>query len=330
MRRIAILIPVASEEPLSVVERSIECIHELEKNGLAARILYILDKKRNSDFDERVEYLRAKNVEVLVRNDSSGRRAGALNYALGNLDAQDYIAIFDVDSRPKSNFLQECIAMLENDPQLAIVSSPRYITNDCCALATRIVAVEYRLIEDFYRLFNWSKGFIQFNGLIGVLDGKILAKDRLREDVKCEDTEFTERIYLRGKRTALTKKTRVGEQAAITWLELYRQRVRWYTGAYEGLRLYLSSFLKSKLPGRRKFSWLAQVALPFFIVIFVPLLPLYAARIWELSGSVRDFLERFLGALFYVFLLQLCGVTVIIKKLAGGEVIWSQMQRSDV
>lgn len=327
--RAAILIPVAPEEPLAVVEKSLECILKLDKNGLDLKVIYILDRK--GDFDERVEYLKQKRaVEVLVRSDRKGRRAGAMNHALENLDGDyDYIAIFDVDSRPEPDFLLECIAVLERDPQLAIASSPRFVTNDRDSFPARIVAVEYRLIGDMYRLINWSSGFLQFNGLIGVVDGKILISERLREDVRCEDTEFTERIYLRGRRAALTKKTQVGEQAPITWSDLYHQRVRWYTGAYEGLKLYSSSFLRSDLPKTTKFSWLASMTLPFVIVVFMPLLPLYSKRIWGLSNDVPDFLARFPGIVCYVFLLQFCGTAVLIRKLLGREAEWSAIRRSD-
>ncbi|MEM2934429.1 MAG: glycosyltransferase family 2 protein [Halobacteria archaeon] len=326
--RTAILIPVAPEEPLVVVEKSWECIQKLEKNELEVDVIYIVDK--NGNIDEREEYLKGKKATVLARINGRGRKAGALNYALKNLkDNYDYIAILDVDSRPEPNFLLECIALLEKDTKYAIASSPRYITNHSYSLATKIVAVEYRLIADLYRLLNWSNGFLLFNGLIGVLDGKILMTHHLREDVKCEDTEFTERIYLMDRRAALAKKTRVGEQAGITWLELYRQRVRWYTGAYEGLKLYFKPFLRSKLPRMIKFSWLACMTLPFIIVVFMPLLPLYSKKIYELSSNTPDFLARLTGIFFYLFLLQFCGITVIIRKILKSDVAWTALKRSD-
>ncbi len=326
--RTAILIPVAPEEPLSVVKKSWECIQKLEKNGLEVDVIYIVDKNR--DLDEREEYLRERNTNVLVRLNGRGRKAGALNHALENLKGNyDYIAILDVDSRPESNFLLECIAVLRKDARYAIASSPRYVTNHYDSLATRIVAVEYRLIGDLYRLLNWSNGFLLFNGLIGVLDGKFFRTQRLREDVKCEDTEFTQRIYLAGRRAALVKKTRVGEQAGITWLELYRQRVRWYTGAYEGLRLYSKLFLRSKLPKMVKFSWLASMTLPFIIVVFMPLFLLYCKRILELSTGVRDFLTRLIGIFYYILLLEFCGITVIVRKILGVDVTWTAVKRSD-
>jgi cellulose synthase/poly-beta-1,6-N-acetylglucosamine synthase-like glycosyltransferase len=328
--RTAILIPVAPEEPIGVVEKSWECIQKLEKNGLDVDVIYIVDKNKNRDQDEKEEFLKKKEVNVLTRINARGRKAGALNYALENLKCNyDYIAILDVDSRPEPNFLLECIALLKKDARYAIASSPRYITNHRDSLATRIVAVEYRLIADLYRLLNWGNGILLFNGLIGVLDGKIFKTQRLREDVKCEDTEFTERIYLMGRKAALAKKTRVGEQAGITWLELYRQRVRWYTGAYEGLKLYLKPFLKSKLPRMIKFSWLASMTLPFIIVVFIPLLPLYCKRILEISFGARDFLARLIGIFYYILLLQFCGITVIIRKILGVDVAWTAARRSN-
>lgn len=324
----AILIPVAPQEPLEVVKKSWECIQKLERNELEVDVIYIVDK--NLDTDEREEYLKTRKATVLARINGRGRKAGALNYALENLkDNYDYIAILDIDSRPEPNFLLECIALLRKDYRYAIASSPRYITNHSDSLATRIIAVEYRLIADLYRLLNWSNGFLLFNGLIGVLDGEIFRTQRLREDVKCEDTEFTQRIYLIGKKAVLAKKTRVGEQAGITWLELYRQRVRWYTGAYEGLKLYFKPFLRSKLPRMVKFSWLACMTLPFIIVVFLPLLPLYSKRIYDLSSNTRDFLARLIGVFFYIFLLQFCGITVIIRKILRSDVAWTALKRAN-
>jgi len=285
---------------------------------------YVIDV---SGEDPRVKFLQAKNVNVIARHSSRGRRAGAINDALDSIGETDYLAFFDVDSRPEKNFLIECTKALGGSAVIA--SAPRYITNPRVSATARVVAAEYTLMADLYRLLERCDGFKQFNGLIGVLDAKIFADRRLNENATCEDVDLMQQLYLEGKIAVLVDATRVGEQAPLSTKDYYHQRVRWLTGAYEGLRNF-SEFKRAKIPMSRKITWFSAMTIPFFIFLFSPLVLLYGIRLWQLSDNAVDFTIKWFGLIVHTGILQICGLMVLLSQLFNMGVKWKEMHRSNV
>jgi len=322
--KLDIIVPVSPHEPLSLVEKSIESLSKLERGDLDVRTTYVIDVP---DKDSRVEFLQSKNVNVIARHSRRGRRAGAINDALDSIGETDYLAFFDADSRPEKNFLVECAKAVGGGAVIA--SAPRYVTNPEASATARIVAAEYILMADLYRLLERCDGFKQFNGLIGVLDARIFADRRLNEDATCEDVDLTQQLYLEGKTAALVDTTRVGEQAPLSIRDYYHQRVRWLAGAYEGLRNF-SKFKRAKIPMSRKITWLSVMMMPFFISLFSPLVILYGIRLWQLSDDAVDFAIKLFGLIIHAWILQICGLTALFRQLCNIDVKWKEMCRSNV
>jgi len=92
-----------------------------------------------------------------------------------------------------------------------LASGCRYVTNKVNTL-TKIVSIEYKFFCDIYCFSRWSRGFIQFNGVIGVSKAPFLRRQVLMNGCPCEDLDISEKIYLSGNR-ALLAKTKVGEQS---------------------------------------------------------------------------------------------------------------------
>ncbi|MDI6888942.1 MAG: glycosyltransferase family 2 protein [Methanocellales archaeon] len=322
--KLDVVVPVSPNEPLSLVERSFESLSKLERGDLNVRMTYVIDVAGE---DPRVEFLQAKNVNVIVRHSRRGRRAGAINDALDSIGETDYLAFFDVDSRPEKNFLIECIKALGDGAVIA--SAPRYITNPLASITTRIVAAEYALMSDLYRLLERCDGFKQFNGLISVLDARIFTDRRLNEDATCEDVDLMQQFYLEGKTAVLVDTTRVGEQAPISTKDYYHQRVRWLTGAYEGLK-NVAKFKRVKIPMSRKITWFSAMIIPFFIFLFSPIVLLYGIRLWRLSDDTMDFTIKLFGLIVHAWILQICGLIVLFRQLFNMGVKWKEMRRSNV
>jgi len=326
--RLAIIVPISVHEELPVIQRSVENVMRLDRGELDVRAVYVVDS--TSDKDERAEFLRSvKGIEVLQRTPPEGRKARAMNEALDRIGETDYVVFLDVDSRPDRNFLTVCVNELKANKEAFIASGPRYVTNANETRITAIVSAEYKVLADIYRLFNYFGGFAVFNGLVGVVDGSVFRDARFSEEVMCEDYELTQRLYLRGRTAKFTKKTRVGEQAPITLQDLYHQRLRWVTGAVEGLG-DLRDVMKSNISKNRKRSWVAIMILPFFIAMFSLLVSLYADKLWKSRSSNRDFLVKYFGLMFHVWLLEVCGIVALIKHLANRRVEWKKIERSNV
>lgn len=331
MKKACILIPVAPFEPLSIVRKSVESIKRLERTGLYLNVVYIMDCPNGPDY--RLRYLENEDVGYLSRHDTRGRRGGAINDALdsirgpdGILDA-DYIALFDIDSRPDTDFILKCIDALNVDTNAVIASGARYITNQDSGCVARIIAAEYSFFADVYRLYEHFDGFKQFNGLIGVINARALDGTKLKEDVHCEDLEFTQRIYIRGKKPVLAD-TKVGEQGPTSLVELYNQRVRWLSGALEGVEENISRFYFAPIPFNRKVAWFTSMVLPFAAFLLTPLVPAYGLRLW--SNGHDGVLFKTMGLLFHVWLISLCGAHALLNRAMNTRTAWTDASRSDI
>lgn len=65
------------------------------------------------------------NVKYEIRDNRSGYKAGALKEGMTKDYVQDceYVAIFDADFQPESDFLLQTIPFLINNPQIALVQA---------------------------------------------------------------------------------------------------------------------------------------------------------------------------------------------------------------
>ncbi|MHC1574454.1 MAG: glycosyltransferase family 2 protein [Candidatus Methanogasteraceae archaeon] len=337
MEQLAVIVPVASFEPLSVIKRSVDCVLDLENGDFDVRVVYVLDMiATENEADDRLKFLEDAPLSVIARKDNRGRRAGAVNDALATFtseeDTPEYIALFDVDSRPAQNFLVECVRALRSNQDAIIASSARFITNADENVVTKTIAAEYFFFSDVYRTFRRLDGFNQFNGLIGVLNMKLIARhrfNRLNESVSCEDLDFTQKSYLAGLTGVFTPETMVGEQAPAGLGDLFNQRVRWLAGAYQGLRTYLPAFITSEIPLPRRLAWFLALTLPFVAFIAMPIVPVYGLRLWGRFG-MRCAIVQTIGLIGHTWLITLCGIVALVKQVTGGGVEWKESVRSEV
>ncbi|RLI85316.1 MAG: glycosyltransferase family 2 protein [Archaeoglobales archaeon] len=316
--KVAILIPVSPFEPLETVLRSVERIKNLDLEGFNFKIVYVVDRKNPRD--ERIERLKDLDVDVLVRNENRGKRAGAINDGVEFLKDfdPDYIAIFDVDSNPSSDFLKNCVLALEKDEMTYIASTRRYIYNTV-SMTSKAVWFEYRILNFLLR----KSRFKQFNGLIGVLRFDKILNYKLREEFIAEDAEFATRMHCLGYRAILVD-GKVFEQAPMKWRDLFNQRCRWY---YGGLQLWkhLRNVLRTKDKGFIV-SWILSLTLTYVIAIFSPLLPLSIPYLIYKFGF-KDGLKGFLGLVIHTTILQLSAIYSILKFMFGRGVEWKPIER---
>lgn len=333
MEQLEIVVPVAAFEPLSVLVRSVNSLLNLECGDMDVRITYVIDIKDVDDPRQKfLEDLSVESINFVTRTDNRGRRAGAINDGIDSCKQMPrYIALFDVDSRPKHNFLVECVNTLRSNENAIIASGARFITNAEESIVPQMVATEYLFFSDIYRLFSRFDGFNQFNGLIGVLDVRLMENHRitrLDESVPCEDLEFTQNAYLTGLTGVFTPKTMVGEQAPISVSDLFNQRVRWLSGAYSGLLRYLPAFISANIPVSRKIAWFLALSLPFVAFLALPLTLLYGVRQWGKYGHFRTVVQT-VGLIGHLLMITLCGVVVLVKRVSGRVIEWKDSRRSE-
>ncbi|MCS7121594.1 MAG: glycosyltransferase family 2 protein [Archaeoglobaceae archaeon] len=311
--KIALVIPVSPFESKSTVLESVKVLKSLDFSNFEYKIVYVVD------FNEECALaLKSEGVEVLFRKDNRGKRAGAINDAVDYLSDfnPDYLAIFDVDSRPQKNFLIKCIEALEKCEDCYIASSKRYIWNGI-NLVTETVEAEYYLINFFLERLKWK----QFNGLIGVLKYKILKEEKLNELALTEDADFSTRMHAKGKKALLVKTTKIYEEAPMSWKELYNQRKRWY---YGGLQLwkYRKTFDERKV----KISWILALTLSYVVILALPLIILAPPLLLYHYKKISK-LKLVLGLTVHALLLQIAALDAIFSYLTKKSVGWSKVRR---
>lgn len=316
--KLAVVVPVSPFEDEEIIRRSIEHLKSLDYDDFDVKLVYVIDS--NGENDRRPETAIRLGVEVVFRENRRGKRAGAINDALKHLSdfKPDYVAIFDVDSRPEMNFIVECVKALESYEDCYIASTKRYISNPI-NLVSETVEAEYYLINF---LLGKSK-FRQFNGLIGVLRAEFLMREGLNEWAVAEDADFATRMHAKGRKAVLVKTSRIYEQAPITWKDLYNQRKRWY---YGGLQLwrYRKEMRKASLGVR--LSWYMALTLTFVPMLYLPLLllsPFFLLAHFRKISKVKVTLGLFIHAL----MLQYAAVKALFSFVRKREVEWGAMQR---
>jgi len=290
----------------------------LNYGDLDYKILYVIDKINEKD--NRGVILRKMGVEVLERDTTRGKRAGAINDGLRYLEKYnpDYIAIFDVDTRPEKDFIIKCVSALKNEDNAYIVSGPRYISNPI-NLISQTIEIEYYLIN---YLLKKSK-FKQFNGLIGVLKADILKRFKLNEYAITEDADFATRMYCKGYKAILIN-AKVYEQAPINWKDFFKQRERWY---YGGLQLWKYwNDVKNSRDFWFKLSWLLALTLTYVPILFTPLLLLAPFFLIYKYRNIKKMVVTF-GLIIYILILQYAALCAVLKFIRRSEVKWHPIER---
>lgn len=324
------IIPVAPTEPLHVIKQSVASLDDvIVPDGVAHRILYVIDTEDRTE-DERISFLEDGPAETVVRQPGTGRRAGAINAGLDAADDPDFVALFDIDSRPQPSFLTAALdTMQEHDDDVFLVSGPRRIVNADENFVTRMVDTEFTALVDMQRLLDRIGGFSHYNGLIGLLDADCLRNRPLNEAVMCEDFDFSTDMYTSGKRTELNPDLVIGEQAVTSLSQLFDQKRRWLTGAVEGVRDHATDMLRGRLPWRVKATWFTAVTLPFFSFLLSPLAPLYGVRSLLAGEGLSVAAKRTAGFFIFSWLVTGAGIAALYRALTGKGVEWTPPDRTD-
>lgn len=319
------VVPVSPEEPLPVIEGSVECMRSLETpEDVDFSCIYVIDTE-DAEEDDNVEFLQRvedDRVEVVVREPGEGRRAAAINRGLEEMEDPDHVAVFDVDTRVEEDFLEEAMRGFEED--VVFVTGPRRILNPDTNTVTKAVDTEFQFFSDMQRMLGKLRGFNHANGLIGMLDADYLMEERLETGLLCSDTEFSERAYSDGKRMKMIPQMEIGEQAVTTSRDLYSQKLRWMTGAVEGLQRYTVQMARDAHP-RVALTWFLTMVLPFFAAVFSPLTFGYAAV--RYGKNPGEAVHRGLGFFILAWVISFAGAEALAKNLSGRRVKWKVPER---
>ena len=215
--RIALTQPLPAEDELPAVLIQIPTFNEghLVRRALDAAVSLDLPRRErlqiqllDDSTDASAEIARATvaafrrrghDVVLIQRSHRTGFKAGALTAGLA-CSNQPFVAVFDADYVPSSDFLRLCLRPLLGDPRLAFVQARCDFLN---AGENRVTHAQQVILESHFAVEQptrcWAGQILPFNGTCGIWRrAAIEAAGGWHGDTLTEDLDLSYRAQMKG------------------------------------------------------------------------------------------------------------------------------------
>jgi len=211
------------------------------------------------------------DIHYIHRTDRSGYKAGALKNGL-KFAKGDFVAIFDADFVPNSDFLMKTIPHF-NYPQVGMVQTRWEHLNEEYSYLTKAQALAldgHFVLEQQVR--NKAGFFINFNGTAGVWRKScIIDAGNWHADTLTEDLDLSYRAQLNGWKFIYLNDVTSPAELPADINALKTQQFRWTKGAVETAIKILPKVFKSKIPLKVKLECFvhlsSNIVFPFIILV---------------------------------------------------------------
>lgn len=180
-------------------------------------------------------------VSYLTRERNVSAKAGNLNAALERTGGE-FVAVFDADHIPSSDFLARTVGFLVKDPRLFLVQTPHFFINrDPIQRNLGLPASCPAENEMFYALIQ--RGLDRWDGAFFCGSAALLRRTALEEvggfsgKTITEDAETALDIHARGWNSLYVDRALIAGLQPETFSSFIRQRGRWAVGMMQILRL---------------------------------------------------------------------------------------------
>ncbi|MBI4228079.1 MAG: glycosyltransferase, partial [Deltaproteobacteria bacterium] len=284
-----IQLPIYNER--YVVERIIKSACEIDYPKELMEI-QVLDDSTDQTMDlanSTVEKFKTSgfNIHYIHRSARVGFKAGALSEGLLRAEG-DYIAIFDADFIPPSDFLKETINFF-TDPKVGIVQVRwAHLNLDYSTLtrAQSILLDGHFLIEQASRYYGGL--FFNFNGTAGILRKECIeSAGGWQHDTLTEDLDLSYRAQLEGWRLIYLKDIIAKAELPVDMNAFKSQQHRWAKGGAQTakkllLRIFGSKELSLRIKTEAAFHLLGNFSYILLLLLMVFMAPM--AYFWRSYG----------------------------------------------
>lgn len=308
---VTVQLPVYNE--MYVIERLIDQVAAFDYPKDKFEI-HVLDDST----DETVEIILKKveayqqqgfQIQQIRRTTREGYKAGALKEGMA-LAKGEFIAIFDADFLPRTDFLRATIPHFFARPKVGVVQTRWEHINRDYSLITRLQALQLNVhftIEQQGR--QGGNLLLQFNGTAGVWRRQTIDDAGGWEaDTLTEDLDLSFRAQLKGWEIVYLEKFESPAELPAEMNGLKSQQFRWMKGGAETARKMLPTLWRANISFQKKlFGTMHLMGSAVFIFVFlagvfsVPLL-FAMPRLGVNPGLMTIFLASTLsiGAIYYV------------------------------
>jgi len=237
-------IPVFNE--YNVIERCLKAVCEIDypKDKHEIQILDDSNDSTSSLIDSEVAKLKEQGyvISVFRRNNRTGFKAGALAEAMSVCKGA-YIAIFDADFKPQSDFLKKVMPHFINNENIALVQTRWEHLNKNKSILTQAQAIGidgHFTIEQSARC--WNDLYMNFNGTAGVWKKEAIVSGGGWEcDTLTEDMDLSYRVQLKGWQTVFLPNVSVPAEIPEDIRAFKSQQFRWAKGSIQtAIKLFTS------------------------------------------------------------------------------------------
>ncbi|XP_064954039.1 probable glucomannan 4-beta-mannosyltransferase 11 [Musa acuminata AAA Group] len=226
-----------------------------------------------------------RNIHYISRDNRNGYKAGALKEAM-DLDYAkkcDYVAIFDADHEPPSDFLIRTIPFLIHNPEIGLVQARWKFENANECVMTRIqeMSLNYHFKVE-QQSGSSTMAFFGFNGTAGIW--RILAiseAEGWKERTTVEDMDLAVRATLQGWKFVYIGDLKVKSELPSNYKAYRYQQHRWACGPANLFKKMTTEIIMAKkVPFVKKFFLLYNFFLArrilshnvtfFFYCIIIP------------------------------------------------------------
>ncbi|MEM0991573.1 MAG: cellulose synthase family protein [Bacteroidota bacterium] len=268
---VTIQLPVYNE--MYVVERLIDRIAQFDypKDRYEIHILDdSTDETVNITKQKVLEYqAKGYNIEQITRSVRTGYKAGALKEAMPFAKGE-FIAIFDADFLPRTDFLKRTIPYFKED-KIGVVQTRWEHLNEDYSLLTRLQAIQlnvhFTVEQQGRRAGNYM---LQFNGTAGVWRRETIEDAGGWEaDTLTEDLDLSIRAQLKGWEIVYLEKFDSPAELPADINGLKSQQFRWMKGGAETAKKMLPTVWKSDLSLAKKFhTTIHLLSSTIFVFVF--------------------------------------------------------------
>ncbi len=270
---VTIQLPIYNEE--YVVERLLDNIAKIEYPKSKLEI-QVLDDSTDDSVEEtcaRIKTLQESGLDIkhIRRTNRAGFKAGALKEGL-KVAKGDFIAIFDADFLPDSDWLKKTIIYFK-DEEIGVVQTRWGHINREYSTLTRIQAFALDAHFTLEQVGRNSKGhFINFNGTAGIWRKEcILDAGNWEGDTLTEDLDLSYRAQLKNWKFKYLEDVETPAELPVVISAARSQQFRWNKGGAENFRKSVWSVISAKnIPFKTKFHGVMHLLnSSMFLCVFI-------------------------------------------------------------
>jgi len=279
---VAVLV-AARHEPKDILENTFIALKNLNYNN---KDIYFLDDSSDEKYKREAEELSKEYGLILFRRDKRhGAKAGIINDCLKTLNHK-YVAVFDADQNPLSEFLNVLVAIMEKNEKLAFIQTPQFYSNITENAVARGAAFQQAVFYEYICEGKSTSGAMFCCGT-NVIFRRIALCDvgGLDESTVTEDFATSIKFHTKG------------------WKSLYYNHVYAFGIGPEDLTGYF----------KQQFRWAAGT-----IAVFKKLIWQFLTK--PFSMNLIQWWEYFISSSYYLiglafFILMICPITYILFKV---------------